>query len=156
IRTAGNPSTMATAIRQAVQAVDPDLPIYGIRTMEEQKSASLSSARLAANLLSFFGLLALLLASVGLYGVMDYSVIRRKREIGIRMALGAQANSVFKMVMTEGMILVVIGLALGTAGAIAASRLITGFLYNVSPTDPLTFVIIAAVMVGMAVIANYL
>jgi ABC-type antimicrobial peptide transport system permease subunit len=123
--------------------------------LEEQKSNSLYTSRLAATLLTVFGLLALLLAAVGLYGVMAYAVNRRTREIGIRMALGAQGYEVRRLVMAEGTAVVVIGLALGLAGALAGTRLVESFLCGVTPNDPMTFAGAAVLLSVVALLANY-
>jgi len=156
VRTIGEPGTMLAAVRCEAQALDASLPLYNIKTLEEQKSRSLYTSRMAATLLTVFGLLALGLAAVGLYGVMAYAVNRRTREIGIRLALGAQSKDVLRQVLGEGMSMVTIGLALGLGGAIAATRLVTGFLYGVTPTDPITFVGAALLLTGVALLANYL
>ncbi len=156
VRTIGEPETMLAAVRREVQALDANLPVYNIKTLEEQRNSSLYTSRMAATLLTVFGLLALGLAAVGLYGVMAYAVHRRTREIGIRMALGAQRKDVLRQVLREGMGMVAIGLTLGLGGAIAATRLVTGFLYGVTATDPLTFAGAALLLAGVALLANYL
>ena len=156
VRTAQDPTTMVAAIRREAQKLDANLPFYNIRTLEEQKDRSLYTARLAATLLSVFGALALLLASIGLYGVMAYVVGQRRREIGVRLALGAQQRDVFRLVIKEGMSLVALGVALGLAGAIVGTRLLTTFLYGVQPTDAATFIVIALLLAGVALLANYL
>jgi len=147
---------MIAAVRREAQALDATLPVYNIKTLEEQKSSSLYTSRMAATLLTVFGLLALGLAAVGLYGVMAYAVIRRKREIVIRLALGAQSQDVLRQILGEGMSMVTIGLALGLGGAVAATRLVKGFLYDVTTTDPLTFAGAALLLAGVALLANYL
>jgi predicted permease len=156
VRTAGEPGAMLAAVRREVQALDASLPVYNIKTLEEQKNGSLYTSRMAATLLTVFGLLALLLAAVGLYGVMAYVVNRRAREIGIRMALGAQGRDVLRQMLLEGMTLVTIGLALGLGGALAATRLLKSFLYSVTTTDPIAFVGAALLLAGVALLANYL
>jgi predicted permease len=156
VRTTGEPGAMIAAVRSEVQALDTNLPVYNIRTLEEQKNSSLYTSRMAATLLSVFGLLALGLAAVGLYGVMAYAVNRRTREIGIRMALGAQSRDVLRQALVEGMTVVIIGLALGLGGAVAAMRLVKSFLYDVTATDPLSFVGAALLLAGVALLANYL
>ena len=147
---------MIAAVRRAVQSLDTNLPVYNIRTLEEQKNSSLYTSRMAATLLTVFGLLALGLAAVGLYGVMAYAVNQRTREIGIRLALGAQRNDILRQVLLEGMSIVTIGLALGLSGAIAATRLVRNFLYGVTATDLMTFAGAALLLVGVALLANYL
>jgi ABC-type antimicrobial peptide transport system permease subunit len=123
--------------------------------MTEQVSSSLFPAKMGAILLAVFGLLALLLASVGIYGVMGYSVARRTREIGIRMALGAGRGDVLKLVLREGMTLVGIGVGLGLVGAWFATQLLASFLYGVSVTDPVTFVGIPLLLAGVALVASF-
>jgi len=155
-RTAQDPTAMVAAIRREAQKLDAGLPVYNIKTLEEQKDRSLYTARLAAMLLSVFGGLALLLASIGLYGVMAYAVGQRRREIGVRLALGAQQRDIFRLVIKEGMALVAVGVALGLAGAIAGTRLLTTFLYGVQPTDAATFIGVGLLLVAVALLANYL
>jgi ABC-type antimicrobial peptide transport system permease subunit len=156
VRMTGEPGAMLAAVRREVQALDASLPLYNIKTLEEQRSSSLYTSRMAAMLLSVFGLLALVLAAVGLYGVMAYAVNRRTREIGIRLALGAQGHDVLRQILAEGMTMVTIGLALGLGGAVAATRLVAGFLYGVTATDPVTFTGAALLLAGAALLANYL
>jgi predicted permease len=156
VRTAGDAAAMLSAVRREVLALDASLPLYNIKTLEEQKSSSLYTSRMAATLLTVFGLLALLLAAVGLYGVMAYAVSRRTREIGIRQALGAQSRDVVRQVLIEGMTTVTIGLALGIGGTVAATRFVESFLYGVTPTDPLTFAGAALLLAAVALLANYM
>jgi len=156
VRTTGEPGTMLAAVRQQVQALDANLPVYNVRTLEEQKNNSLYTSRLAATLLTVFGLLALGLAAVGLYGVMAYAVNRRRREIGIRLALGAQGRDVLRQVLLEGMFLVTVGLALGLGGAVAATRLVKGFLYDVTATDPVSFAGAALLLAGVSLLACWI
>ncbi|CAN5450427.1 ABC transporter permease [soil metagenome] len=155
VRTAGDPVASVTAIRQAVREVDSNLPVAAVRTQVEQANESLRMERLFARLLSLFGLLALLLAAIGLYGVMAYSVAQRTKEIGIRMALGAQRHNVLKLVLSQGMILTLIGVALGAGGAIALTRLMKSLLFGVSATDPVTFIAIALLLTAVALLASY-
>ena len=156
VRTADDPAAMLAAVRREVRALDASLPLFDVRTLEEQKSGSLNTSRMAATLLTVFGLLALLLAAMGLYGVMAYAVNRRTREIGIRVALGAQGHEVRRLIMAEGMTTVAIGLVLGVAGALAASRLVASFLYGVTSTDPIAFAGAAVLLAVVAWLANYL
>lgn len=156
VRTAGEPGGMLAAVRREVQALDSSLPLYNARTLEEQKSSSLYTSRLAATLLTMFGLLALLLAAVGLYGVMAYTVNRRTREIGIRLALGAQGREVQRLIMTEGTTIIAIGLVLGWGGALAGTRLVESFLYGVRPNDLIAFASAALLLTMVALLANYL
>jgi macrolide transport system ATP-binding/permease protein len=156
VRTAGEPTALLAAVRREVQALDASLPLYNIRTLEEQKDSSLYASRLAATLLTVFGLLALLLAAVGVYGVMAYTVNRRTHEIGIRLALGARSRDVRRLVMVEGTALVTIGLVLGLGVALAGTSLVGGFLYGVRPSDPIAFAGAALLLALVGLLANYL
>jgi predicted permease len=156
VRTAGEPKNLIAAIRREAKALDKDLPIYNVRTFTELTAEAMSQERVIATLSSFFGLLALLLASIGLYGVMAYAVARRTREIGIRLALGAKTGDVLRLVVRQGMALVVIGLVIGLAGALALTRFIAGQLYGVGATDPATFVTISLLLATVAFVACYL
>ena len=155
-RTSGDPANYVAAVRREVQAIEKNLPVTNIRPMTELLGNSLFPARMGAALLGVFGSLALLLAAVGLYGVMSYSVSRRTREIGIRMALGAQSGDVLRLVLREGMTLVGIGILLGLVGAFAATRLLASFLYGVSTTDPSTFIGIAIFLAVIALVASFI
>ncbi|HKP85376.1 MAG TPA: ABC transporter permease [Blastocatellia bacterium] len=156
VRTSTEPTLLAAAIRQAVREADTNLPLSEVKTQAEQVEQSLRMERLFARLLSFFGLLALLLASVGLYGVMAYSVSQRTQEIGIRMALGAETRDVLKMVIRQGMLLAVAGVALGIGSAIGLTRLMKSMLFGVSATDPATFAAIALLLIAVALVACYI
>jgi predicted permease len=154
VRTRGEPASVAAAVRQAVQSLERNLPVTNVRTMSELIGNALYAPRMGAMLIAVFGLLALLLAAVGLYGVMAYAVSQRTREIGIRMALGAQASDVRRLILREGMTLVLIGTVFGLMVALAATRLLVSFLYGISPLDTLTFVATASVLATVAFIAN--
>jgi predicted permease len=156
VKTDGNPLALASAVRREVHALDPDLPVFNVRTMMEHLGTAYFLARTTATVLGLFGGLALLLASVGLYGVMSYGVAQRTREIGIRMALGAQAGDVLRLVVSEGMKLAAVGMALGLVAAIAATRYAASLLYGLSATDPATFAGVAAVLVAVALLACWL
>jgi ABC-type antimicrobial peptide transport system permease subunit len=132
------------------------MPVYDVRTMEDHMGMALMPARLGGSVLGLFGVLGLLLAGVGIYGVMAYSVAQRKRELGIRVALGADQGTVLKQVLGEGLKLTVIGTVLGLAGAAGAARLVEGLLYNVAAMDPVAFVGVPTVLVGVAAFAVYL
>jgi len=155
-RTVGDPTKVATAIRHAVQAVDPNVPVYNVRTLEAQLDESLSQERLVATLSSWFGAFALLLAAIGLYGVLAYSVTRRTNEIGIRMALGAERSGVIWMVLREALLLVSTGVAIGVPVALVLARLVSSLLYGLRPTDPLTLAASAILLFVVAAIASYL
>jgi predicted permease len=159
VRTTGNPETAIASMRQAISEVDANLPLNNIKTQVEQAGQTLSQERLFAKLLTLFGLLAQQLASIGLYGVMAYSVSQRTREIGIRMALGAKQGDVLKMVVRQGMVLTVTGIVLGIAGTYILTKYLqslTDMLYGVQATDPLTFAIITILLSVVALIACYI
>ena len=156
VRTAGDPLNVVAAIRREVQGVDPNLPIFRVRTLEAQVDESLGQERLVATLASLFGMLALLLACAGLYGVLSYSVSQRTQEIGIRMALGANRANVLKMILKQGLTLTLIGVALGLAGAYVLTKYLeslTTMLYGVQPRDPLTYGVTAALLTLVALFA---
>jgi len=155
-KAATDPNQLIAAMRQQVRAVDPDQPIYNIRTMNEIRSDSVAPERLNLTLLSIFAGIALVLAIVGIYGVMSYTVTQRTHEIGIRMAIGAQPRDVFKMVIGQGMILALVGVAVGLFGAFALTRLMATMLFGVEPTDPATFASIAVLLTGVAFVACYI
>jgi macrolide transport system ATP-binding/permease protein len=156
VRTTGEPEKLLATIRNEIQQLDPTLPIASAKTLVEHMSFPLLPARLAASVLGSFGLLALALASIGIYGVMAYSVNRRVREIGIRLALGAQKADVLKMIIGQGMRLIVVGVAIGLTAALALTRLMTSFLYGASSTDPLTFVVVVLLLSLVALLACYI
>jgi putative ABC transport system permease protein len=148
--TASDPAAMTSAIVNEVRKTDRLLPITRIRTMDDLRASALQSDRFNLWLLGSFALLALLLAALGIYGVMTYLVTQRTQEIGIRMALGAQAADVLKLIVQTGMRPVLFGVAVGLAGAIGLTRLMESFLFGVTPTDTLTF---ASVSAGLALVA---
>ncbi|MGH9795852.1 MAG: ABC transporter permease [Candidatus Acidiferrales bacterium] len=153
LRTSVEPTSLAAAVRREVQAVDPDQPITSLQTLEQMLAQSVAQPRFRTLLLGLFGGLALLLASVGVYGVMAYSVARRTQEIGIRMALGAQRGDVLRMVLRGGFALAAVGVLIGLAGAFAATRLLEGLLFGVQPSDLQTYAITAAILVVVALLA---
>jgi ABC-type antimicrobial peptide transport system permease subunit len=151
IRTTGDPYAAAGALRAALRSEDPQLPIREIRTMEEVVDRSLAERKFQATLVMIFAASALLVACLGIYGVVSYSVARRRNEIGIRMALGAQRAQLLGLVIRQGMAPVVLGLAAGVGGALFLSRAIRGLLFGVQPTDPVT---IAGVTVILLVVGG--
>jgi putative ABC transport system permease protein len=153
LRTAGDPGSLGESIRHEVQAVDPNIPIYAVRSMDEVVARSMAERRFALEILAFFGVVALLLAAIGIYGVMAYTFSRRTHEIGIRMALGAQRKDIMRLAVGEGMTLVAIGLGIGIVGALLLSRYLRFMLYSVKPTDPLTFLVIASLLAFVALLA---
>jgi putative ABC transport system permease protein len=156
VRTSGEPIAAAGAMRDAVRAVDPTVPVYNIGTMDQRITSSLSQTRFSTLLLSVFGGIALLLAAIGVYGIISYGVTQRAQEIGIRIALGAQARDVLTMVMRHAAVLAGLGLVLGLVGALALTRLLTDLLFRVSPTDPPTFAVGIIVLTFVAVLASAL
>jgi predicted permease len=156
IRTAGDPRGAAAEVRQAIQDLDSTLPIGSVHTLRMQVNDQLGQQRLVARLSVLFGLLALALAAVGLYGVVAYWVTRRTQEIGMRMALGAQKADVLWLVVRRGLTMALTGVGCGVAAALALSRLIASSLYGVKPTDPLTFTLGALLVIAIALIASYI
>jgi predicted permease len=156
IRTTGDAATLAPAVRQAIGQVDSKLPIFGVTTLREQLGGALQQEKLIAELVSFFGLLALLLACIGLYGVMAHGVVRRTKEIGIRMALGAERRRIVWMVLRETILLVLVGIAIGVPAALGAGRLVSSQLFGLSPADPLTLLVAASVLTLVALLAGFL
>jgi predicted permease len=153
VRTAHAAALLAGAVRREIQEADPSVPLTDIETMEARLDDSLSQERLTATLATGLGLLALVLAAIGIYGVLSFSVARRTREIGIRMALGAYSGSVAWMVVRESLVLAAAGIAIGAAGAVALARLAAALLFGVTATDPVTFGLTAAVLASVAAAA---
>ncbi|HEY4563463.1 MAG TPA: ABC transporter permease, partial [Thermoanaerobaculia bacterium] len=156
LRTAGDPADLAPAARREILAIDKDQPVSDVRTMESWLSESLARTRFGTLLLGAFAGLALTLAAAGLYGVMSYSVVQRQNEIGVRMALGARAKDVLRLVIRQGLTLALAGVALGLLGALALTRLLASLLYEVSATDPLTFAALALLLMAVSAIACYI
>ncbi len=153
LRTVGDPLRLTGAARAAVREQDPDQPISNVRTMDDLVSATVGSRRLAAVLLTVFAGVALLMAAVGIYGVMSFAVAQRTRELGVRMALGAHRGDVLRLVVRQGLGLVLVGVAVGLVGALGLTRLIASQLYAVRPTDPATFATVAVTLVLIALLA---
>ncbi len=156
VRTTNDPASMLPAMRSELQALDRNVPVYAVKTMTEQIDAALSADRMTTMLLGIFGGAALLLAAVGLYGVMSYSVARRTHEIGVRMALGAQTLDVLSLVVKNGMTLSLIGLAIGLATAFAFTRMMATLLFEVTPTDVMTYAIVSVGLLLVALLACYI
>lgn len=156
VRTAGNTDRMIAAVRNEIQQLDAGLPVYDVKTLEEHMSLSLFPARVAAAFLGGFGLIALTLAAIGIYGVTSYSVAQRTREIGIRMALGAKRRDVVMMIVRQGMRLAALGLAIGLAVSFGLTRMLANLLYGVSSTDALTFIVVSVALAGVTILSGYL
>jgi predicted permease len=156
VRTTTDPASLTSAINHQLHEVDRDLPLYGVVTMDQRVANSLSRRRFTAVLLALFAGFALALATIGIYGVMAYLVNQGTREIGIRMALGATQPTVLRLVVKQGMTLALTGVAIGLVGALAFGRLVSGLLYGVEPTDPLTFTLISVLLTIVALIASYI
>jgi putative ABC transport system permease protein len=156
VRTSGDPKELAATLRREVNALDPNLPAFNVMSLAENIEISLFPARLGAVLLGVFGSLALLIASIGIYGVMSYGVSERTKEMGIRMALGARGSDVLRLVISQGMWLAIIGVGIGAGLALVATRVVKSYLYDVSPTDPLTFAGIAFLLISVALLACYI
>jgi putative ABC transport system permease protein len=151
-----DPRTLTSAIHAAIHGVDKDQSIADLQTMEQIKTGTVASDRMQTMLLAIFAALALLLAAVGIYGVIGYSVTQRTHELGIRAALGASRGSLLAMVIRRGMRLTLMGLAIGMAGALALTRLLGSLLFGISPRDPVTLIVVAAVLSSVALLACYI
>ena len=153
VRTRTEPLALAETVRASLRSADANLPVFNLRSLESQMSLSYLPVRIAASLVGGMGLLALVLAAVGIYGVISFAVSHRTREIGIRMALGAQRKDILRLVLRQGMTLALVGTALGLAAAVGVTRFLTFLLYGISPLDPLTFVGIPALLCAVALVA---
>lgn len=157
IRTTSNdPASLAPAARQELRSLDKSLPVYNVKTLEEVLGASVAPQRISMLLFSTFAIVALLLSMIGIYGVTAYYVTQRTHEIGIRMALGAQLRDVMKLVLRRGLLLSVIGIGVGVAGALALTRLISSLLFGVKPIDIVTFAAVSIGLIAVALIACYI
>ena len=156
VRTAADPDSMVSAVRAQVRDVDPDQPLYHVATLQQVLSESLAPRRLNLLLLGIFAGIALTLATVGIYGVMAFSVTQRTHEIGIRMALGAERRNVLGLIVRQGLRLTLIGVALGAAGAWALTSFLASFLFGVAPRDPATFVLVSLALVAVSILACYI
>src|SRR5260370_19449376 len=156
IKTAGDPLNYAKQLQQAVYSVDPEQPVNEMKTLDQLRGDTLAAARLTSLLLGLFAVLALAIAATGLSGVTALLVSQRTREIGIRLALGAQRSQVLRMVMMQGMRVILIGLALGLGGALMGTRVMKALLFGTAGTDPLTFAGVALVLLAVALLASYI
>jgi ABC-type antimicrobial peptide transport system permease subunit len=155
VRTAGDPLALSSAVRSEVRTLDPSLPVANLASMEEVLSTSLARPRFLTLLLGIFAAVALVLAAIGTYGVMSYSVAERRKEIGIRMALGAQASSVLRMILRQGVVTAGLGIVIGLLGAFALSSMLQAMLFNISSTDATAFVVAPLTLAVVALIACY-
>jgi predicted permease len=156
VRTVGNPVAVAEAARKQLKNLDANIPVNNIRSLNELTEKSISDQVLIARLSSFFAALALLLAAIGLYGILSYSVAGRTREIGVRMALGAQRGSVLSMVLREAGRLVLLGIVIGIPAAMLASRLFSSMLFGLNATDPLSMLLVVIVLLAITLLASYI
>jgi predicted permease len=154
VRTQSQPSNLVSAVTAMIHSIDSDQPVTDVITMDDLVDTSLSQRRFSMLLLAAFALLALLLAAVGIYSVLAFAVRRRVREIGIRVALGAEVKDILRLIVTEGMKPALVGLLLGVAGALALGRVIASFIYGIAPYDPLTFAAVAALLAAVALLAS--
>jgi putative ABC transport system permease protein len=155
VQTEGDPSAIASAVRREILKLDPEQPVSSVRTMESVLSDSLMLRRVSMLMLAVFALLALTLATVGIYGLTAYSVSRRTHEIGLRMALGASQAGILRLVVVRGLVISLIGAAIGVAAALQLTRALSGMLYGVTATDPLVFAGVPLLLVAVSVIASY-
>lgn len=156
VRYLGDPAALVAALRQVVERIEPNLPMFDVRTQAEQAARSLAPERQFSRLAACLAFFGLLLASIGLYGIVSYGASRRTREIGIRMALGARREDVVTMVLREGLVLVGVGAVLGLAASVASGRVVASLLYGLTPNDPTTLLAVTAILVGVSVLAGYL
>jgi putative ABC transport system permease protein len=155
LRASGDPASVLGGVREVMRSIDPDLPLSNIATLNELIDRSLVQPRFSMLLVGAFGALAVLLAAFGMYGAISYSVAQRTREIGTRMALGAARRSVFAMILRQGVRIAGLGVLIGVVAALAVTRLIAGFLYQIPAADPWTFGVISVLLVGVAILACY-
>jgi len=155
VRTAGDPMSLVSAVTGEIWSVDKDQPVFKIIAMDQLAAESTTLRRVSMSLVVAFAMLALLLATVGIYGVISYSVSQRTHEIGLRMALGAQGRDVLKMLIKEGLVLALIGVGLGLGAGIALTRFLASVLYGVGATDPATFILVPILLIGVAMAACF-
>lgn len=154
IRTRGDPAAIEPAVRRLVLSIDPQQPIYGVRSMDERVSGSSSQPRFLSLLLALFAAVAATLAAVGIYGVMSYTVAQQTRELGIRMALGAETGSVLRLVLNRGLVLAGVGIAIGVGGALALGKVMSTQLFQTKAADPMVFGIVSLGLVVVALLAT--
>jgi putative ABC transport system permease protein len=153
VRSRSNPTSIALLVRSEIQKADSDIPVFNVRTMEQSASESIAPNRITMLLLGFFAAVALVLAAAGIYGIMAYSVTQRTFEVGVRMALGARPRDIITMILKQGMVLTLIGLGVGFVAALAATRVLSSVLFEISATDLLTFAIAPLILMAVALVA---
>jgi len=156
VRTQGDAAAMVAPLREAIQRFDPEIPVYNVATLSDRMHENAAEARSYAILLGLFALVALVLAVVGIYGVISYWVTQRTREMGIRVALGARRNDILAVVLGDGLRLTIMGIAAGLLGAFAATRALQTMLFNVHATDPATFAALATLLLLVGLLACYI
>jgi putative ABC transport system permease protein len=156
VRAAGDTASITRAVREDVRDLDPTIPVAKVRTMDDVLSSAQSRPRFLTLLLTVFSVVALVIAAVGIYGVIAYNVARRSKEFGLRMALGAQTGDVLGLVLKQGALLTLIGVAVGAGAALALTRLMSSLLFNVSATDAATYVSFSAILAAVALVATYI
>jgi putative ABC transport system permease protein len=156
LRSRGDAEHLGEAVRHEVESVDPNVPVHSVSSMDQIIARSVADRRFALELLGVFAAVALLLAAIGIYGVMSYSFSQRTHEVGIRIALGAQRLDILRLALGEGMGIVLIGLASGLAGAVIMTRFFQSMLFDVAPTDPVTFLCVSTILAGVALLACYI
>jgi putative ABC transport system permease protein len=149
-------AALPTIVREQVRAVNPELPVFGAQTLDDALSASLAERRFSMEMVTLFAVTALLLAGLGIYGTISYLVSERTHEIGIRLALGARKETILQMVLGQGLVLAMTGVAVGLLGAVIVAHLMAGLLYGVRPWDPLTFAAVTVVLTAVALMASYM
>jgi putative ABC transport system permease protein len=154
VRTNGNPANLASAVTNVIHEIDRDIPVRDVFTMDELVTTSLAQPRFNLLLMGAFAILAVVLAAIGIYSVLSYSVRRRVQEIGIRLALGARLSDVLRMIVMEGMKPTLLGVTLGIAGALALARVMSTLVYGIRPTDPITFLAVAVLLAMVALFAT--
>jgi putative ABC transport system permease protein len=155
VRTTGEPMALAPALRRVVRTLDPDVPLADVSTLEQYRQASMAGPRLAASMLGGFSAVALALAAIGVFGLMSYSVAQRRKEFGLRLALGAQSRDLVGLALRRGLAVTAAGIAIGAVGAWAISHVLAGLLFEVTPGDAATFVATTAILGATAVVASY-
>jgi len=156
IRTSSDPLKLADDVRGALRSVDRTAPVFNVTTLANELHEQMAQRRFETSLLGLFGALALVLAAIGIYGLLHYAMAQRTHEIGIRMALGAQQHDVLKLVVRQGLVPALMGLGAGLLGAAGLTRFLSSLLYGIRPTDPLTFIVVCVILLGVALLASYI